>query len=84
MSRPFRYVGRSVPRVEDPELLSGRARYLDDVRLPAMLEVAFVRSPYAHARLVEIRADTARALDGVALVVTGDELGDAPELVTAS
>ncbi len=84
MSRPFRYVGRSIPRVEDPELLAGRARYLDDIPLPGMLEVAFVRSPYAHARMVAIRADAARAEEGVALVVTGDELGDAPELVTAS
>jgi carbon-monoxide dehydrogenase large subunit len=84
MSRPFRYVGRNVPRVEDPELLAGRVRYLDDVRLPGLLEVAFVRSPYAHARLVGIRADAARALEGVALVVAGDDLGEAPEIVTAS
>ncbi len=84
MSRPFRYVGRSVPRLEDPELLSGRTRYLDDVQLPGTLEVAFVRSPYAHARLVGIRADAARTHDGVALVVTSDELGEAPEIVTGS
>jgi carbon-monoxide dehydrogenase large subunit len=84
MSRPFRYVGRSVPRVEDPELLTGRARYLDDVGLPRMLEAAFVRSPYAHARIVGVRADAARALEGVALVVTGEELGEAPEIVTTS
>ncbi len=84
MSRPFRYVGRSVPRVEDPELLSGHARYLDDVRLPGMLEVAFVRSPYAHARLRGVRADAARAQDGVALVLTSADLGDAPEIVTGS
>jgi carbon-monoxide dehydrogenase large subunit len=84
MSRPFRYVGRSVPRLEDPELLSGRTRYLDDVQLPGTLEVAFVRSPYAHARLVGIRADAARTHDGVALVVTTDELGEAPEIVTGS
>ena len=54
MSRPFRYVGRSLPRFEDPELLSGRVKYLDDVRLPGMLDVAFVRSPYAHARILGI------------------------------
>src|SRR5262249_24426440 len=84
MSRPFRYVGRSIPRLEDPELLCGRARYLDDVQLPGMLEVAFVRSPYAHARLVGIRADAARAEEGVALVVPGDALREAPEVVTAS
>jgi carbon-monoxide dehydrogenase large subunit len=49
-----------------------------------MLEVAFVRSPYAHAHLLEIRADAARAMEEVALVLTADELGDAPELVTGS
>lgn len=84
MSRPFRYVGRSLPRVEDPELLRGQARYLDDVRLPGLLDVAFVRSPYAHARLLGIRTDAARAQDGVALVVTSADLADAPEIVTCS
>jgi carbon-monoxide dehydrogenase large subunit len=84
MSRPFRYIGRSVPRVEDPELLRGRARYLDDIHLPGMLDVAFVRSPYAHARLLNIDTDAARAHDGVELVVTSADLGDAPEIVTGS
>ncbi|HKP18761.1 MAG TPA: xanthine dehydrogenase family protein molybdopterin-binding subunit [Gaiellaceae bacterium] len=84
MSRPFRHVGRSLPRVEDPELLRGRARFLDDVRLPGQLDVAFVRSPYAHARIVDVRADAAGGHDGVALVVTGADLGDAPEIVTTS
>ena len=84
MSRPFRYVGRSLPRVEDPELLRGDARYLDDVRMPGLLDVAFVRSPYAHARLLDIRTDAAEAHDGVALVMTGAGLGDAPEIVTGS
>ena len=84
MSRPFRYVGRSVPRVEDPELLRGRARFLDDVRLPAMLDVAFVRSSYAHARIRDVQVDAARAHDGVVLVVAGADLDAAPEIVTAS
>jgi carbon-monoxide dehydrogenase large subunit len=84
LSRPFRYVGRSVPRVEDPLLLRGRARFLDDVRLPGMLHVAFVRSPYAHARILRVDADRARALDGVAAVITAAELGAAPEIVTGS
>ena len=84
MSRPFRYVGRSVPRVEDPELLRGRARFLDDVRLHGTLEVAFVRSSYAHARIRDVQVDAARAHDGVVLVVTGADLEDAQEIVTAS
>jgi carbon-monoxide dehydrogenase large subunit len=84
VSRPFRYVGRSLPRFEDPELLRGRTRYLDDIRLPGMLEVAFVRSPYAHARIAGVQADTARALEGVAAVVTAAEAAAAPEIVTGS
>jgi carbon-monoxide dehydrogenase large subunit len=84
VSRPFRYVGRSLPRVEDPELLRGRARFLDDVRLPGMLEVAFVRSPYAHARILGVRAEAARGLEGVAAVVTHAALVGMPEIVTGS
>ena len=84
MSRPFRYVGRSLPRFEDPEFLRGRTRYLDDIRLAGMLEVAFVRSPYAHARIAGVQADAARALEGVAAVVTAAEAAAAPEIVTGS
>jgi carbon-monoxide dehydrogenase large subunit len=84
VSRPFRYVGRSLPRVEDPELLRGRARFLDDVRLPGMLEVAFVRSPYAHARILGVRAEAARALEGVEAVVTHAGLEGVSEIVTGS
>ena len=84
MSRPFRYVGQSLERVEDPQLLRGRARFLADVRLPGMLEVAFVRSPFGHASIVHVDATEALALPGVAAVVTGSELEGAPELVTGS
>src|SRR5205823_4603187 len=49
-----RYFGARVARVEDPDLLTGRGRYLDDIEVPGTLEGAFVRSPHAHAR---IRAD---------------------------
>jgi carbon-monoxide dehydrogenase large subunit len=65
-----------VRRLEDPRLLRGRGRYLDDVVLPRMLAVAFVRSPHAHARLAGVDATAARALPGVAAVVTAADLGD--------
>jgi carbon-monoxide dehydrogenase large subunit len=84
VSRPFRYVGRSLPRLEDARLLRGSAPFLDDVRLPGMLHVAFARSPLAHARIVAVDAEPARALEGVAAVVTAADLDDAPEIVTAS
>ncbi|HET7343334.1 MAG TPA: hypothetical protein VFL90_17840, partial [Methylomirabilota bacterium] len=48
-------------RVEDPRLLRGRGRYLDDLVLPRMLAVAFVRSPHARARVVAVDAGAARA-----------------------
>jgi carbon-monoxide dehydrogenase large subunit len=70
--------------VEDPRLLRGRAPFLDDVRLPGMLHVAFVRSPLAHARIAGIDVASARSLDGIAAVVTADDLDGAPEIVTGS
>ena len=48
--RPIRYTGERIRRLEDPRLLRGRGRFLDDLVLPRMLAVAFVRSPHAHAR----------------------------------
>jgi carbon-monoxide dehydrogenase large subunit len=63
-----------VRRLEDPRLLTGRARYIDDLALPKMLAVSFVRSPYAHARIDGIEAAAARALPGVFAVVTADDL----------
>jgi carbon-monoxide dehydrogenase large subunit len=69
-----RFVGVSVPRVEDERILTGRGRYLDDIVLPGMLEGAFLRSDLAHARIVSIDAERARAMPGVAAVITAAEL----------
>ena len=70
----LRYTGTSVKRLEDPRLLTGRARYLDDLVLPRMLSACFARSPHAHARIGRIDAAAATALPGVLAVVTADEL----------
>ena len=72
-----RNFGAEVKRVEDPRLLSGRGRYVDDVRLPGMLEAAFVRSSEAHAAIRGIDASAARALPGVVAVLTLPDLGAA-------
>ncbi|HXG15793.1 MAG TPA: xanthine dehydrogenase family protein molybdopterin-binding subunit [Calidithermus sp.] len=69
-----RYVGAAVRRREDPRLLRGEGRFLDDVTLPGMLHAAFLRSPHAHARLRAVRTDRARALPGVAAVFTFADL----------
>ena len=68
------YIGESVVRPQTARLLAGRGVFTDDVTLPRMLHVAFVRSPHAHARIVSIDATQARGLPGVAAVVTGKEM----------
>jgi carbon-monoxide dehydrogenase large subunit len=73
-----------VLRKEDAELITGQGRYIDDVVLPGMLHLAFVRSPHAHAQLRGI--DKARALevDGVVAVLTADDLAFQAGVPTAS
>lgn len=68
-----RFVGKDVPRVEDPLLLAGRAQFIDDLDLPGMLHCAILRSPWPHARITAIDARGALALPGVAAVVTGED-----------
>ena len=48
-----RYIGKKAKRVEDFRLLTGRARYLDDIKLPGMLHAVFIRSPYSMLKLLE-------------------------------
>jgi carbon-monoxide dehydrogenase large subunit len=69
-----RYTGASIKRSEDPRILTGAGRYVDDIKLPGMLHAAFVRSPMAHARVLSVDVSAARALPGVVAVLTGTEL----------
>ncbi|CAB4363980.1 MAG: molybdopterin-dependent oxidoreductase [Actinobacteria bacterium] len=69
-----RYVGQAVKRLEDPRLLSGHGRYVDDVQLPGMLHVAFVRSNVARGTIVSIDTSAALALPGVRAIYTGADL----------
>jgi len=64
--------GTSTPRIEDRDLLRGKARFVADIRLPGTLHAAFVRSPHAHARIVSIDKSAALALPGVVAVLTCD------------
>ncbi|QSO50987.1 xanthine dehydrogenase family protein [Alicyclobacillus curvatus] len=70
-SRP-QFTGSRVTRLEDARLLSGQGRYLDDVDFPGMLEVAFVRSNRAAAKIVSIDIEAAKQLPGVKAVWTND------------
>jgi carbon-monoxide dehydrogenase large subunit len=67
------HVGSRVKRPDDPRILTGRGRYVDDVFLPRMVHVAFVRSAHAHARLLRVDVDAARRAPDVVGVLTGSE-----------
>jgi len=69
------YIGRRMKRNEDPRLLTGQAQFVDDVHIPGMLHAAFLRSDYAHARLISIDASEARKRPGVVAVYTAQDMG---------
>ena len=69
-------VGARIKRREDPRLIQGLATYVDDLQMPGMCYVTFVRSPHAHARIQSIDASAATELDGVVAVITGDDVKD--------
>lgn len=68
-----RYFGAKVKRLEDPRFLLGRAQYVDDIKMPNIACVAFVRSTYAHAKIKSIDASKALKLPGVVKVLAGEE-----------
>jgi carbon-monoxide dehydrogenase large subunit len=67
-------MGHSMKRKEDPRFIRGQGRYVDDIKLPGMLHLDIVRSPYAHARITAIRTEKALAVPGVLAVITGETL----------
>src|SRR4051812_2770653 len=62
--------GQAVARLEDPDLLRGKGRFVDDLHLPGLLQAAFVRSQHGHARIRKIDTEAARALAGVHAIYT--------------
>ncbi len=68
------WVGASLPRKEENRLLRGRGKFADDIKLREMLYLRFVRSPYAHARIVSIDTSAADKLHGVVCTITGKEV----------
>src|SRR6266540_1428434 len=74
------FVGRSVPRLEDRPLVTGRGRFAADVGFPHMLHMRVVRSSHAHGRIVSIDASAAQALPGVVAVWTFADVADIPPI----
>lgn len=67
-------IGRSLPRKEDRRLLTGTSRFIDDLRRPGVLRARIVRSPHAHARIISIDTDRAKAYPGLVDVITAADL----------
>jgi carbon-monoxide dehydrogenase large subunit len=76
---PGSFLGNPVRRVEDPEVLTGAAQYVDDLQLDGALHAVFVRSTVAHARVESVDTSDATAMPGVVGVFTGADLGIAPQ-----
>jgi carbon-monoxide dehydrogenase large subunit len=72
----YKVIGKRVKRVEDPRLLTGQALFVGDVNLPGMLHAAFLRSDYAHAKLVSIDTSAAKEILGVVGVYTAEDMGE--------
>ncbi|HET6659444.1 MAG TPA: aerobic carbon-monoxide dehydrogenase large subunit [Rubrobacter sp.] len=69
-------LGDRMPRKEDGRFIRGKGNYVDDVRLPQMLQSAILRSPFAHARIKGVDASAALELSGVRAVITGNDLAE--------
>ncbi|MFT4568931.1 MAG: carbon-monoxide dehydrogenase large subunit, partial [Saprospiraceae bacterium] len=67
------YIGKSIKRREDNRFLTGKGKYTDDIKLPGMCYAAFVRSPYAHAKILSIDKSGAEAMDGIMAIYTGED-----------
>ena len=72
--QPTPYIGRPLRRREDPKFLTGKGRYVDDIRLPGTLHLAILRSPHAHARITGIELSAAQAAAGVRRALAGADL----------
>ncbi len=76
MSTTNGLIGKSVKRVEDKRFITGRGKYTDDIILPLQTYASFVRSPYAHAKILSVDANAAKNMPGVIAIYTGADVAD--------
>ena len=75
-------LGSPVKRTEDPRFITGKGRYLDDIKLTGMVHLAILRSPYAHAKIKSVDTSGAKSMPGVVAVVGA--VAPAPIVAAAS
>jgi CO/xanthine dehydrogenase Mo-binding subunit len=78
-AEPKRWVGQPLPRKEENRLVRGRGKFADDIKLRDMLYLRFIRSPYAHAKILSIDVSPAEGLPGVVCTLTGAEIAPLTE-----
>ena len=76
MSSKHKVIGRSVPRIDGPEKVTGAAKYTGDLKFPNMLYGKILTSPHAHARILSIDTSEAEKLPGVKAVITHKDVPD--------
>ena len=76
MAENYRFIGKDTPRKDAREIVTGRANYIDDIKLPHMLHGRVLRSPYAHANIKHVDTSRARALPGVRAMLTYKDVPD--------
>lgn len=76
MSTTNGWIGKSVKRVEDKRFITGKGNYTDDIVLPHQTYASFVRSPYAHARILSVDTSAASAMPGVVAIFTGKDVAE--------
>ena len=76
-------VGKGVARPNVKRLIHGRGRYTDDIAVPHMLHIAFVRSPYGHARINSVDTSMATNASGVVRIITGAQVAEICEPMLA-
>src|SRR5215831_9593167 len=74
------FIGKSVPRLEDRPLVTGRGAYAADISFPYQLHMRVVRSAVAHGRIIAVETSAARALPGVVAVWTSSDVADIPPI----
>ena len=74
--KPSAFIGQALPRKEDPELITGRSRFVNDITVPGMLWAYVVRSPFAHAKINGVNVSKALAMEGCVAAFSGADLAE--------
>lgn len=76
-------IGQSIKRREDPRLITGEARYMDDLKLSGLAYAAILRSAFGHAKIKSINTEKAKQMPGVIGVFTGEDFKETPAMPVA-